>query len=69
MVTPTRMDSGEPDDAVAVPPRRHLPTELAAVPLDLERATGQAMTRDEALVMEGAHAVGALPDESPLLDR
>jgi Arc/MetJ family transcription regulator len=46
--------------------RYNLPTKTAAVALASRRLAGQPMTREEALAMEGAHAIGVLPaDDSP----
>lgn len=41
-------------------------TKTEAVDLALRHLAGQPMTREEALAMEGAHAIGELPrDNSP----
>ena len=40
-------------------------TKTEAVDLALRHLAGQPMTRDEALAMEGAHAIGELPADSP----
>jgi Arc/MetJ family transcription regulator len=39
-------------------------TKTEAVDLALRHLAGQPMTRDEALAMEGAHAIGELPEDS-----
>jgi len=39
-------------------------TKTEAVDLALRHLAGQPMTRDEALAMEGAHAIGELPADS-----
>jgi Arc/MetJ family transcription regulator len=39
-------------------------TKTEAVELALRHLAGQPMTREEALAMEGAHAIGALPTDS-----
>lgn len=54
------------DDVAAVMRRYHLRTKSDAVALALKRAAGQPMTRQEALAMEGAHAIDTVPDESPV---
>ncbi len=38
-------------------------TETAAVDLALRHLAGQPMTREEALAMEGAHAIAELPPD------
>jgi hypothetical protein len=41
-------------------------TKTAAVELALRHLAGQPMTREEALAMRGAHAIGEIPpDEAP----
>lgn len=40
-------------------------TKTAAVDLALRHLAGQPMTREEALAMEGAHAIGELPPDQP----
>jgi Arc/MetJ family transcription regulator len=40
-------------------------TETAAVDLALRHLAGQPMTRDEALAMRGAHAIGEAPADMP----
>ncbi|HLZ29454.1 MAG TPA: type II toxin-antitoxin system VapB family antitoxin [Chloroflexota bacterium] len=39
-------------------------TKTEAVDLALRHLAGQPLTRDEALAMEGAHAIGELPADS-----
>ncbi len=46
--------------------RYGLRTKTAAVDLALRHLAGQPMTRDEALAMRGAHAIGDLPADVPL---
>jgi Arc/MetJ family transcription regulator len=42
-------------------------TKTEAVDLALRHLAGQPMTRDEALAMEGAHAIGKVPlDKGPV---
>lgn len=52
----------------AVMQRYHLRTKTDAVDLALRHLAGQPMTRDEALAMRGAGAIGELPDEAPVVD-
>jgi Arc/MetJ family transcription regulator len=40
-------------------------TKTAAVDLALRHLAGQPMTREEALAMRGAHAIGELPPDVP----
>ena len=40
-------------------------TKTAAVDLALRHLAGQPMTREEALAMEGAHAIAEVPAEVP----
>ncbi|HEY6428251.1 MAG TPA: type II toxin-antitoxin system VapB family antitoxin [Acidimicrobiales bacterium] len=49
----------------AVMDRYGLRTKTEAVDLALRHLAGQPMTREEALAMEGAHAIGEIPDDSP----
>ena len=39
-------------------------TKTEAVDLALRHLAGQPMTRDEALAMRGAHAIGAIPGDA-----
>jgi Arc/MetJ family transcription regulator len=48
----------------AVMERYGLRTKTEAVELALRHLAGQPMTREEALSMRGAHAIGELPDDS-----
>lgn len=45
--------------------RYGLRTKTEAVDLALRHLAGQPMTREEALAMEGAHAIRELPPDSP----
>ena len=40
-------------------------TKTEAVDLALRHLAGQPMTREEALAMRGAHAIGEIPPDSP----
>jgi Arc/MetJ family transcription regulator len=40
-------------------------TKTAAVDLALRHLAGQPMTREEALAMQGAHAISELPADAP----
>lgn len=40
-------------------------TKTEAVDLALRHLAGQPMTREEALAMEGAHAIGEIPADQP----
>jgi Arc/MetJ family transcription regulator len=40
-------------------------TKTDAVDLALRHLAGQPMTREQALAMRGAHAIGELPSDSP----
>lgn len=53
-------------DVAAVMRRYHLRTKSEAVALALKQAAGRPMTREEALAMEGAHAIDEVPAEPPL---
>jgi Arc/MetJ family transcription regulator len=48
----------------AVMDRYGLRTKTEAVELALRHLAGQPMTRDEALAMRGAHAIGDLPADT-----
>ena len=48
----------------AVMDRYGLRTKTEAVELALRHLAGQPMTREEALAMRGAHAIGELPEEA-----
>ena len=45
--------------------RYGLRTKREAVDLALRHLAGQPMTREEALAMEGAHAIGEVPPDTP----
>ena len=44
--------------------RYGLRTKTEAVDLALRHLAGQPMTRDEALAMRGAHAIGQIPEDT-----
>ncbi|MFZ0248527.1 MAG: type II toxin-antitoxin system VapB family antitoxin [Acidimicrobiales bacterium] len=48
----------------AVMDRYGVHTKTEAVDLALRHLAGQPMTRDEALAMRGAHAIGEVPQDS-----
>jgi Arc/MetJ family transcription regulator len=48
----------------AVMDRYGLRTKTEAVDLALRHLAGQPMTREEALAMRGAHAIGKIPSDS-----
>ncbi len=52
----------------AVMDRFGLRTKTQAVELALRHLAGQPMTREEALAMRGAHAIGELPEDTRPLD-
>jgi Arc/MetJ family transcription regulator len=49
----------------AIMDRFRLRTKTDAVDLALRHLAGQPMTREEAMAMEGARAMGSPPDDSP----
>jgi Arc/MetJ family transcription regulator len=49
----------------AIMERYGLRTKTEAVNLALSALAGQPMTREEALAMRGAHAIGEIPPDSP----
>ncbi len=49
----------------AIMDRYGVRTKTAAVDLALRHLAGQPMTRDEALAMQGAHAIGGPPMDVP----
>ena len=49
----------------AVMERYQVRTKTEAVDLALRHLAGQPMTRDEAMAMEGAHAIGDVPPDQP----
>lgn len=54
------------DDIAAVMRRYKLRTKTEAVALALRKAAGEPpMTREEALAMEGAHAIEEVPGDEP----
>jgi Arc/MetJ family transcription regulator len=56
----------EDDYVEAIMDRYRLRTKTEAVDLALRHLAGQPMTREEALAMEGAHAIGEIaPDQPP----
>lgn len=59
----------EDDDLQAVMDRYGLRTKTEAVALALRHLAGQPMSRDEALAMRGAHAIGEVPADQPPRDR
>jgi Arc/MetJ family transcription regulator len=62
----TRTNIEIDDDAVqAVMERFKIRTKTEAVDLALRHLAGQPMTRKEALAMQGANAIDALPPETP----
>ena len=61
----TRTNIEIEDDYVQVIMRRyHLRTKTEAVDMALRHLAGQPMTRDEALAMHGAHAIGEIPEDA-----
>lgn len=64
-MTRSRTNIRLPDDKVAIIMRRYgLKTKTEAVELALDRLAGEPMTREEALAMQGRHAIDALPEDS-----
>ena len=55
----------EEDHVQTIMDRYGVRTKTAAVDLALRHLAGQRMTRDEALAMEGAEAIGELPADQP----
>lgn len=55
----------EEDDVNAIKARDGLRTKTEAVGLALRHLAGQPITRQEALAMEGAHAIGEIPPDQP----
>ena len=59
----------ENDYVDAIIDRFGVGTKTEAVDLALRHLAGDPMSRDEALAMRGAHAIGALPeDQTPAVD-
>jgi Arc/MetJ family transcription regulator len=52
----------------AIMERYGLRTKTEAVDMALRHLAGQPFTRDEALAMEGAHAIGEAPPDRPPRD-
>lgn len=62
----TRTNIELDDDAVRAVMRRYgVTTKTEAVALALRRLAGAPMTRDEALAMRGAGAIGDVPEDVP----
>lgn len=62
----TRTNIELDDERLGEVMRRHgLRTKTAAVDLALRRLAGEPMTREEALAMEGAHAIADVPEDRP----
>ena len=55
----------EDDYVEAIMERYRLRTKTEAVDLALRHLAGQPMTREEALAMRGAHAIGEIPPDQP----
>jgi Arc/MetJ family transcription regulator len=55
----------EDDYVEAIMHRYRLRTKTEAVDLALRNLAGQPMTREEALAMEGAHAIDEIPPDQP----
>lgn len=55
----------EVDHLDAVMQRHGLRTKTEAVDLALRHLVGQPMTREEALAMSGARALGEIPEDAP----
>jgi Arc/MetJ family transcription regulator len=53
----------EESDVRVIMERYSLRTKTEAVALALRTMAGQPMTREEAMAMEGAHAIGELPED------
>lgn len=61
----TRTNIELDDDALQTVMRRYrISTKTEAVDLALRRLAGRPLTRDEALAMEGAHAIDAVPEDN-----
>ena len=59
----------EDDYVRAIMDRFGVHTKTEAVDLALRHLAGQPMTRDEALAMRGAHAIGEVPDDAGPMER
>jgi Arc/MetJ family transcription regulator len=65
----TRTNIEVENDYVQVIMERYgVKTKTEAVDLALRHLAGDPMSREEALAMRGAHAIAAVPDETPLSD-
>lgn len=65
LMTRTRTNIRLPDDKVAMIMQRYgLKTKSEAVELALDCLAGRPMTREEALAMEGRHAIDEVPEDS-----
>ena len=61
----TRTNIRLDDEKIAIIMRRYgLKTKSSAVEMALDYLAGQPMTREEALAMEGSHAVDELPEDT-----
>ena len=64
-MTRTRTNIRLQDEKVAIIMRRFgLRTKTEAVDLALDRLAGEPMTREEALAMEGRHAIESIPEDT-----
>ena len=53
------------EDIATIMDRFNIHTKTEAVALALRHLAGQPMTREEALAMRGAHAIGEIPADTP----
>ena len=53
------------EDIATIMGRFNIHTKTEAVALALRHLAGQPMTREEALAMRGAHAIGEIPADTP----
>ena len=61
----TRTNIRLPDDKIAIIMQRYgLKTKSEAVEMALDHLVGVPMTREEALAMEGRHAIEAVPEDT-----
>jgi Arc/MetJ family transcription regulator len=68
-VSRTRTNIEIDDEKVAIVMRRYgLRTKTEAVDLALTRLAGRPMTKEEALAMRGANAIGEIPPEKPVTE-
>ncbi len=64
MAARTRTNIELDDESLRVVMQRYgLTTKTEAVDMALRHLAGQPMTRDEALAMEGADAIGSVPED------